>query len=100
MSNKIKSALSKEAADEASNITTEVKKFELEKSNISKIATTIDAIIKSILRKVVDSNRIDYRDTESYLGILLDDNNRKWICRNQEAAQKMDDYFSKLISQK
>ena len=80
-------------------ITTEVKKFELEKSNISKIATTIGAIIKSILRKVVDSNRIDYRDSESYLGILLDDNNRKWICRNQEAAQKMDYYFLKLISQ-
>lgn len=50
------------------------------------IVTTIEEIeaygvIKSILRKVVDSNRIRYRDTASYLGILLDDNNRKWICR-------------------
>jgi len=39
------------------------------------------AIIKSILRKTVDSNRITYRDTVNYFGILLDDNNRKWICR-------------------
>lgn len=38
-------------------------------------------IVKSILRQVVDSSRIAYRDTASYFGILLDDNNRKWICR-------------------
>lgn len=53
---------------------------------ISKINTTMDelesyAIIKSMLRKIVDSNRITYRDGERYFGILLDDNNRKWICR-------------------
>ena len=39
------------------------------------------AIVKSILRKSVSASRLVYRDTESYLGILLDDNNRKWICR-------------------
>lgn len=38
-------------------------------------------IIKSILRQTVSSGRIAYRDTASYFGILLDDNNRKWICR-------------------
>ena len=38
-------------------------------------------IVKSILREVVDSDRIAYRDTLSYFGILLDDNNRKPICR-------------------
>ncbi len=52
----------------------------------SKIVTTIEelesyGIVKSILRTVVDSERIVYRDTENYFGILLDDNNRKWICR-------------------
>ena len=50
------------------------------------IITTLEeieayGIIKSILRQTVDSNRIAYRDTASYFGILLDDNNRKWICR-------------------
>lgn len=55
-----------------------------EKEN--KIVTTFEelnafAIVKSILRKTVNPSRIVYRDTERYFGVLLDDNNRKWICR-------------------
>ena len=38
-------------------------------------------VVKSILRKQVDPTRIVMRDTQSYCGILLDDNNRKPICR-------------------
>jgi predicted type IV restriction endonuclease len=38
-------------------------------------------IIKSMLRTLVDPNRIVHRDTQSYMGILLDDNNRKPIAR-------------------
>lgn len=38
-------------------------------------------IIKSILAEELPLNRIFARDTKSYFGILLDDNNRKWICR-------------------
>lgn len=38
-------------------------------------------IVKSILREVTDIKRIAMRDTKSYCGILLDDNNRKPICR-------------------
>lgn len=38
-------------------------------------------IIKSLLRTMVDPNRITHRDTQSYMGILLDDNNRKPIAR-------------------
>ncbi|MEW5985125.1 MAG: type I restriction endonuclease [Chloroflexota bacterium] len=38
-------------------------------------------IIKAILREVVDPKRIAMRDVQSYCGILLDDNNRKPICR-------------------
>jgi hypothetical protein len=38
-------------------------------------------IIKAILRKNIDVKRIFMRDTASYCGILLDDNNRKPICR-------------------
>jgi hypothetical protein len=38
-------------------------------------------VVKSLLRDVVDLNRIVYRDTQSYFGILLDDNNRKPIAR-------------------
>jgi len=38
-------------------------------------------IVKAILREVLSSSRISFRDTQSYFGILLDDNNRKPICR-------------------
>lgn len=52
----------------------------------SKIETTEEEIegfmiVKSILRKHVDVKRITYRDAQSYFAILLDDNNRKPICR-------------------
>ncbi len=38
-------------------------------------------MIKSLLRDVVDPERVVYRDTLSYMGILLDDNNRKPLAR-------------------
>jgi hypothetical protein len=38
-------------------------------------------IVKSLLRDMVDPNRIVHRDTVSYMGILLDDNNRKPLVR-------------------
>ena len=64
---------------------------ELEPSNIitedsSKIITTQEeldgfAIIKAILYKTIPVNKIYYRDTVSYFGILYDNKNYKWICR-------------------
>jgi hypothetical protein len=38
-------------------------------------------IIKAILRESIPASRIAFRDTQSYFGILLDDNNRKPLCR-------------------
>jgi len=38
-------------------------------------------IIKAILREAIPASRIAQRDTKSYFGILLDDNNRKPIAR-------------------
>jgi len=38
-------------------------------------------VIKAILRDQVDPNRIIARDVRSYFGVLLDDNNRKPVCR-------------------
>lgn len=38
-------------------------------------------IIRAILREIVPVKRIVMRDVQSYCGILLDDNNRKPICR-------------------
>ncbi len=38
-------------------------------------------IVKAILREKIPSERIAHRDTQSYFGVLLDNNNRKPICR-------------------
>ena len=38
-------------------------------------------VVKSILRSAVEVKRIHMRDTKSYCGVLLDDNNRKPIAR-------------------
>ena len=51
-----------------------------------KILTTLEEqpgyhIDHALVRSVVDAKRIVQRDTQSYFGILLDDNNRKPICR-------------------
>jgi len=52
----------------------------------TKIVTTDEEIegsqiVKAILREHVPSFRIAFRDTQSYFGILLDDNNRKPLAR-------------------
>lgn len=54
--------------------------------NDTKIITTDEEIesyhiIKSIVRDTIDIKRVFARDKQSYYGILLDDNNRKPICR-------------------
>jgi hypothetical protein len=38
-------------------------------------------IVKAIVRPVVDISRVVYRDAQTYCAVLLDDNNRKPICR-------------------
>lgn len=54
--------------------------------NENRVVTTEDElqayyIVKAIVCAVIDTERIVYRDTQSYFGILCDDNNRKPICR-------------------
>ncbi len=58
----------------------------IDENNDSKIVTTEEEleafqIVKAILREKVPSARIAHRDTLSYFGVLLDDNNRKPLCR-------------------
>jgi hypothetical protein len=53
---------------------------------MSKVKTTEEElegyqIVLAILRKKLEKSRIVHRDTQSYFGILLDDNNRKPLCR-------------------
>lgn len=52
-------------------------------------------IVRAILREIVDVKRIILRDVQSYCGILLDDNNRKPICRMHfNRTQKYIGFFS------
>jgi hypothetical protein len=79
ISERLKSALKKETDLEAT-----IQPVVPESDSI--IVTTqeeIDAflIVKSILRKEIEVGRIFMRDNQSYCGVLLDDNNRKPICR-------------------
>jgi predicted type IV restriction endonuclease len=58
----------------------------IEEGDQSKIVTTQEEldgynIVKAILRQKLDVKRIVARDTQSYFGVLLDDNNRKPLCR-------------------
>lgn len=80
---RLKSALTKENEAEK-----QIAAEELVESaeNANKIVTTEEEleaflIIKTILRQNVAVNRIHYRDNQSYFAILLDDNNRKPLCR-------------------
>lgn len=52
----------------------------------SKIETTPEeleayGLIKAILRGLVPPDKVTHKDTESYFGVLYDNNTRKWICR-------------------
>lgn len=55
-------------------------------------------IVKTILRQKINSTRVSYRDAQSYFAILLDDNNRKTICRLYLNGGKK--YFVTLDEQK
>lgn len=62
------------------------KEESIPEETVSKVNTTDEEleayrIIVAILRRRVPIERISYRDTQSYFGVLLDDNNRKPICR-------------------
>ena len=80
---RLKTALTKE--DEATK-EQEANQAEQTKVEESKVVTTEDElegfmIVKTILRQKISVSRISHRDAQSYFAILLDDNNRKTICR-------------------
>jgi hypothetical protein len=86
---RLKSAMSETANVETNSVSTE-SEIDLnqvnETSRENPVETTKEEvegfyIVKSLLRDIVDPNRITHRDTQSYMGILLDDNNRKPLAR-------------------
>ena len=86
LNDRLKSALSPSStptASDAAIATTEELPEGERKEGIVTTQDEIDGynIVKAILRDKVDVSRITMRDTKSYCGILLDDNNRKPLCR-------------------
>ena len=85
VSNRLKSALEKESEankEEAKKIDESINNEE-QKKNVETTEEEIEGflIIRGILRQKVDVKRVFYRDTQSYFGVIFDDNNRKPICR-------------------
>lgn len=83
---RLKTALAKENEQNAEaevGADTQENSPEIKNKNIQTTDEELEAflIVKAILRQKIDVNRIQYRDAQSYFVILLDDNNRKTICR-------------------
>lgn len=90
ISKRLKTALKSEEqreADETNAIAQEIDNRNTpDNPENNKIITTQEEldgfmIVKALVRKVVDIDRVVYRDAQSYFAILLDDNNRKPVCR-------------------
>jgi len=97
---RLKTALSKEDDTKKEQ---EALQAELSRTEENKIITTEEElegfmIVKTILRQRIGVSRITYRDAQSYFAILLDDNNRKTICRLYLNGSKK--YFVVLDEQK
>ncbi|WP_198781853.1 type I restriction endonuclease [Shewanella putrefaciens] len=80
---RLKTALSNDKAASEAQQQEVIVKTEDEKAKVVTTSEEIEGynIIKAILRQKVDLSRVIARDTQSYFGILLDDNNRKPLCR-------------------
>ena len=83
---RLQSALDREPASTATSEVTEQAAAGTVEDKGKLVETTLEElegfhIVKSIVRSVVASGRVVMRDTQTYCGVLLDDNNRKPICR-------------------
>ncbi|WP_177733729.1 type I restriction endonuclease [Flavobacterium inviolabile] len=78
INDRLNSALNKEAQKQK---TDQVEAVEETKINTTEEEMEGYRIVVAILRRKLPTDRIVCRDTQSYFGILLDDNNRKPLCR-------------------
>ena len=45
-------------------------------------------IIKALVHDCLGNHELSHKDTETYFGVLLDGNTRKWVCRLQLDGKK------------
>lgn len=81
VSDRLRSALQKE--DDKEEKATELEEVVQDDDGIITTEEELEGfqIVRAIICQKVEPSRIAHRDTKSYFGILLDDNNRKPICR-------------------
>lgn len=85
MNDKIKSILNNEV-EEDETVVVDLEEVDIEENTESKVVTTEEElegfnIVRSILSEVVAPENIQFKDVETYFGILYQGNTRKWLCR-------------------
>jgi hypothetical protein len=90
---RLKTALTKEdeATKEQEAIQAAASRLKSEESKIVTTEEELEAfmIVKTILRQKIKADRVTHRDAQSYFAILLDDNNRKTVCRLYFGTKKI-----------
>lgn len=86
MNDRIKNALEQQTETEKEQSTELPAPIPKEQEEQNKIITTMEEleaffIVKSILREVIPAEKVTYKDTQSYFGVLYDNNTWKWVCR-------------------
>ena len=85
ISDRLKAAIKKEETEQTEEVSDPGEDQQLEEKKDGIITTEEELqgfyIIKAILRNTISADRITYRDAKSYFSVLLDNNNRKLICR-------------------
>jgi hypothetical protein len=91
VTDRLKSALSKETEKKEAVADASVIVPTLEEKVAIPTPNEMEAfyIVKSLLRQKVDSSRISFRNSNSYFSVLLDDSNRKPLCRFYLNGAKM-----------
>ena len=79
INDRLNAAINKEAQNQLEDLPETVN--DESKINTSEEELEAYRIVVAILRRKLQTDRIVCRDTQSYFGILLDDNNRKPLCR-------------------
>ncbi|WP_072620555.1 type I restriction endonuclease [Spirulina major] len=82
INDRLRSALEPEGKEADPEVESPIEE-EVVTSNIVTTEEELEAfrIIRAIVTKVIDPERVAYRDVKTYMSILFDDNNRKPVCR-------------------
>ena len=86
ISEKVNDRLTSALSKESEKVQEETESTYEKPEEVSKVKTTEEEmeayrVVVAILRRKLAIDRIVHRDTQSYFGVLLDDNNRKPLCR-------------------